>query len=55
MPQLLAPVNIAPYAAGLPRWVLFGGAGVALRLLGANWEHRRHDLVVAQRYATRLR
>lgn len=52
---LLALVNIAPYAAGLPRWVLFGGAGVALLLLGVTWERRRHDLVVAQRYATRLR
>jgi hypothetical protein len=52
---LLALVNIAPYAAGLPRWVLFGGAGVALLLLGVTWDRRRHDLVVAQRYATRLR
>jgi hypothetical protein len=52
---LLALVNIAPYAAGLPRWVLFGGAGVALLLLGVTWDRRRHDLVVAQRYATGLR
>ncbi|MGH3317412.1 MAG: SCO7613 C-terminal domain-containing membrane protein, partial [Nocardioidaceae bacterium] len=52
---LLALVNVAPYAAGLPRWVLFGGAGVALLLLGVTWDRRRHDLVVAQRYATRLR
>jgi len=52
---LLALVNIAPYAAGLPRWVLFGGAGVALLLLGVTWDRRRHDLVVAHRYATRLR
>ena len=52
---LLALVNIAPYAAGLPRWVLFGGAGVALLSLGVTWDRRRRDLVVAQRYATRLR
>jgi hypothetical protein len=52
---VLALVNLAPYAEGLPRWVLFGGAGVALLLLGVTWDRRRHDLVVAQRYTTRLR
>lgn len=52
---LLALVNIAPYAAGLPRWVLFGTAGVALLLLGVTWEQRRADLVTMQRYAARLR
>jgi hypothetical protein len=52
---LLALVNIAPYAAGLPRWVLFGGAGVALLALGVTWDRRRHDVAVAHRYATRLR
>ncbi|MDQ4008201.1 MAG: hypothetical protein M3211_08940, partial [Actinomycetota bacterium] len=52
---LIALVNIAPYAAGLPRWILFGTAGVALLVLGLTWERRRRDLALAHRYATRLR
>jgi hypothetical protein len=52
---LLALVNIAPYAAAVPRWVLFGTAGVALLVLGVTWERRRQDLQVMHRYAARLR
>ncbi|MGH3355160.1 MAG: SCO7613 C-terminal domain-containing membrane protein, partial [Nocardioidaceae bacterium] len=52
---LLALANIAPYAAALPRWVLFGTAGVALLALGVTWEQRRHDIHTMQRYAARLR
>jgi hypothetical protein len=52
---LLALVNVAPYAAALPRWVLFGTAGVALLALGVTWERRRQDLRLVHRYAARLR
>jgi hypothetical protein len=52
---LLAVVNIAPYAAAVPRWVLFGTAGVALLALGVTWERRRQDLEMMHRYAVRLR
>lgn len=52
---LLALVNVGPYAAGLPRWVVFGTAGVALLALGVTWEQRRRDLALAHRYAARLR
>jgi hypothetical protein len=51
----LAVVNVAPYAAALPRWVLFGAAGVALLGLGVTWERRRQDLATVHRYAARLR
>ncbi len=52
---LLAVVDIAPYAAAVPRWVLFGTAGVALLALGVTWERRRQDLHLMQQYAARLR
>jgi len=52
---LLAVVNIAPYAAAVPRWVLFGTTGVALLGLGVTWERRRQDLQLMHRYAARLR
>jgi hypothetical protein len=52
---LLAVVNIAPYAAAVPRWVLFGTAGVALLALGVTWERRRQDLHLMHRYAASLR
>jgi len=52
---LVALVNIAPYAAAVPRWVLFGTAGVALLALGVTWERRRQDLQMVHRYASRLR
>jgi len=52
---LVALVNIAPYAAAVPRWVLFGTAGVALLALGVTWERRRQDLQMVHRYAARLR
>jgi hypothetical protein len=52
---LLALVNIAPFAAAVPRWVLFGTAGVALLVLGVTWERRRQDLQLMHRYAARLR
>jgi len=52
---MLAVANIAPYAAALPRWVLFGTAGVSLLVLGVTWERRRQDLQTMHRYAARLR
>jgi hypothetical protein len=51
----LTVVNVAPYAAALPRWVLFGAAGVTLLVLGVTWEQRRQELQLVHRYATRLR
>jgi hypothetical protein len=36
----LALVNAAPYAAALPRWVLFATVGAGLLFLGVSWEHR---------------
>jgi hypothetical protein len=36
----LALVNVAPYAAALPRWVLFATVGAGLLFLGVSWEHR---------------
>lgn len=39
----LVLVNIAPYAAALPRWVIFAVAGVGLLFLGVTWERRLRD------------
>ena len=52
---LIAVVSIAPYAAAVPRWVLFGTAGVALLALGVTWERRRQDLHLMHSYAASLR
>jgi hypothetical protein len=37
---VLAAINLAPYAAAIPRWVLFGLLGAALLYLGVTWEKR---------------
>lgn len=37
---VLAAVNLAPYAAAVPRWVLFGLLGAGLLYLGITWEKR---------------
>ena len=41
-----AVVQVAPYAAGLPRWVAIGAAGLVLVGLGATYEQRRRDLAL---------
>lgn len=37
---VLAVINLAPYAAAVPRWVLFAMLGAALLFLGITWERR---------------
>jgi len=37
---MLALVNLAPYAAAVPRWVLFALVGGGLLFLGVTWEKR---------------
>ncbi len=41
---LLLLVNLAPYAQGLPRWVLFAVVGAGLLYLGVTWEQRLRNL-----------
>lgn len=41
---VLALLNLAPYAAALPRWVLFACVGAGLLFLGTTWERRLADL-----------
>ncbi len=40
---VLAVLNIAPYAAALPRWLIFASVGAGLLALGVTWEHRLRD------------
>ena len=41
---LLLIVNLAPYAQGMPRWVLFAVVGAGLLYLGVTWEQRLRNL-----------
>lgn len=50
----LVLVNIAPYAAALPRWVIFAVAGVGLLFLGVTWERRLRDARTLTAAALRL-
>jgi len=49
---VLLVVNIAPYAAALPRWILFAVLGAGLLLLGVTWEGRLRN---ARAFGTVLR
>ena len=40
---VLVVVNVAPYAAALPRWVVLATVGFGLLFLGVTWEHRLRD------------
>ncbi|MBA2446025.1 MAG: hypothetical protein H0V49_11945 [Nocardioidaceae bacterium] len=51
---VLAVLNIAPYAAALPRWVLFGTVGALLLLLGITWEKRLQSARAVSRALQRL-
>ena len=51
---VLAVFNIAPYAAALPRWVLFGTVGALLLLLGITWEKRLQSARAVTRALQRL-
>jgi hypothetical protein len=52
---VLAVRHLTPVAAGLPRWIVLGTAGVALVVVGATWEKRRRDVRAAARYVAALR
>lgn len=51
----LAVVELAPYAAAVPRWVLLGAVGAGLLFLGVTWERRLRDVRAAVTAARSLR
>jgi hypothetical protein len=51
---LLVLRELAPYAVGVPQWVLIGIAGTLLTVVGITWEHRMRDLRYAAGYLRRL-
>lgn len=48
-------VELAPYVAEVPQWLLIGLAGTVLTALGVTWERRLRDLRAAAAYVGRLR
>ncbi|CAA9407837.1 MAG: hypothetical protein AVDCRST_MAG75-2553 [uncultured Propionibacteriaceae bacterium] len=52
---VVAVAQLAPYAVGVPRWVSFGAVGVALLVLGFQYEQRRQNASHAVRWVTALR
>lgn len=52
---LLALLELAPYAAQTPQWVVIGLAGTTLVVAGTTWERRLVDLHKATHYVGRLR
>jgi len=52
---VVAVVELAPYAARTPQWILLAGAGVVLTVVGVTWESRLRDVRRAARYLERLR
>lgn len=52
---LVATSQLAPYAVGLPRWLVLGATGAALLALGARYERRRRDAVRAAHCLAHLR
>ena len=52
---LLTLVELAPYAAETPQWVVIGLAGTVLVVVGTTWERRVVDLQRAATYVGRLR
>ncbi len=51
----LTLIELAPYAAATPQWVLIGVAGTVLVVVGTTWERRVVELRAAARYVGRLR
>lgn len=50
---MVAVAQLAPYAAGVPRWLSFGAVGAVLLVLGLRYERRRRDArQAAHRVAT---
>ena len=52
---ILALRHLEPVAEAVPRWIVLGGVGLALLVVGITWEARRRDLENARRYLTALR
>ncbi len=52
---ILALRHLEPVADAVPRWIVLGGVGLALLLVGITWEARRRNLEDARRYLTALR
>lgn len=52
---VIALVELAPFAAATPQWVLLGLAGVVLTVVGVTWESRLNDVRRAAAYVGRLR
>ena len=52
---ILALRHLEPVAEAVPRWIVLGGVGLALLVVGITWEARRRDLDNARRYLTALR
>lgn len=52
---LLTLVELAPYAAETPQWVVIALAGTTLVVVGTTWERRVVDLQRASSYVGRLR
>ena len=52
---LLTLVELSPYAAETPQWVVIGFAGTVLTVVGVTWERRVLDVQRAASYVGRLR
>lgn len=52
---LLVLVELAPYAAETPQWLMIGLAGTLLTVVGVTWERRIVELRQAAAYLDRLR
>jgi hypothetical protein len=52
---ILALRHLEPVADAVPRWLVLGGVGLALLLVGITWEARRRNLEDARSYLTALR
>jgi hypothetical protein len=52
---ILALRHLEPVADAVPRWVVLGGVGLTLLVVGITWEARRRNLEDARRYLTALR
>ncbi|QWC85906.1 hypothetical protein KLP28_03960 [Nocardioidaceae bacterium] len=46
---------LGPVSSVVPWWIVAGGVGAALLLVGATWESRRAEIDAARRYVRRLR
>jgi len=52
---VLALRHLEPVAEAVPRWIVLGGVGLALLVVGITWEARRRNLEDARNYLTALR